>query len=72
MEAPRTVDEVFDDYSARRTGLLKALTSDVDDFYAQCDPDKENLCLYGNDGAMPPATSWSLLQFRSRNDADRA
>ena len=47
METPRTVDQVFDDYSARRSGLLKALTADVDEFYTQCDPDKENLCLYG-------------------------
>mmetsp|Transcript_48866 Transcript_48866/g.156519 ORF Transcript_48866/g.156519 Transcript_48866/m.156519 type:complete len:213 (+) Transcript_48866:228-866(+) len=55
METPRTVDQVFDDYSARRSGLLKALTSDVDEFYTQCDPDKENLCLYGN-----PDATWSV------------
>lgn len=27
--------------------MLKALTADVDDFFIQCDPEKENLCLYG-------------------------
>lgn len=27
--------------------MIKALTADVEDFYQQCDPDKENLCLYG-------------------------
>ncbi|KAK8546112.1 hypothetical protein V6N12_026915 [Hibiscus sabdariffa] len=45
--SPRTVEEIFKDYSARRSGLVRALTYDVDDFYSQCDPDKENLCLYG-------------------------
>ena len=27
MEAPRTVDDVFDNFSARRDGLIKALTT---------------------------------------------
>ncbi|XP_027081924.1 PHD finger protein ALFIN-LIKE 4-like [Coffea eugenioides] len=44
---PRTVEEVFRDFKGRRAGLIKALTSDVERFYQQCDPDKENLCLYG-------------------------
>ncbi|KAK1281427.1 PHD finger protein ALFIN-LIKE 5 [Acorus gramineus] len=44
---PRTVDEVYRDFKARRTGLIKALTTDVEEFYNQCDPEKENLCLYG-------------------------
>ncbi|KAG8388412.1 hypothetical protein BUALT_Bualt02G0123200 [Buddleja alternifolia] len=50
MEAgynPRTVEEVFRDFKGRRTGLIKALTTDVEEFYQQCDPEKENLCLYG-------------------------
>eukprot|EP00218_Dolichomastix_sp_CCMP3274_P011609 CAMPEP_0170136024 /NCGR_PEP_ID=MMETSP0033_2-20121228/2921_1 /TAXON_ID=195969 /ORGANISM="Dolichomastix tenuilepis, Strain CCMP3274" /LENGTH=244 /DNA_ID=CAMNT_0010371673 /DNA_START=44 /DNA_END=778 /DNA_ORIENTATION=- len=55
MEAPRSVDEVFDDFYARREGLLRALTTEVDAFYAQCDPSKENLCLYGN-----PDTTWEV------------
>ncbi|ACO67116.1 predicted protein, partial [Micromonas commoda] len=55
MEAPRTVEDVFDNFSARRDGLIKALTTDVEDFYAQCDPDKENLCLYGN-----PDGTWEV------------
>ncbi|KAK6943489.1 Alfin, N-terminal [Dillenia turbinata] len=45
---PRTVEEIFKDYSARRTGLVRALTCDVDEFYGLCDPEKENLCLYGH------------------------
>mmetsp|Transcript_20297 Transcript_20297/g.24267 ORF Transcript_20297/g.24267 Transcript_20297/m.24267 type:complete len:222 (-) Transcript_20297:642-1307(-) len=45
---PRSVDEIFEDFSARRNGLIRALTTDVDDFYYQCDPEKENLCLYGH------------------------
>ncbi|CAN0877990.1 PHD finger protein ALFIN-LIKE 5 [Linum grandiflorum] len=44
---PRTVEEVFRDFKGRRTGLIKALTTDVDEFFRQCDPEKENLCLYG-------------------------
>ncbi|XP_044461995.1 PHD finger protein Alfin1-like isoform X4 [Mangifera indica] len=44
---PRTVEEVFTDFKGRRSGLIKALTTDVEKFYQQCDPEKENLCLYG-------------------------
>ncbi|KAM7259112.1 hypothetical protein ACFE04_014853 [Oxalis oulophora] len=44
---PRTVEEVFRDFKGRRAGMIKALTTDVDKFYQQCDPEKENLCLYG-------------------------
>ncbi|OAY46627.1 PHD finger protein ALFIN-LIKE 6 [Manihot esculenta] len=44
---PRTVEEVFSDFKGRRNGLIKALTTDVEKFYQQCDPEKENLCLYG-------------------------
>ncbi|KAJ6389572.1 hypothetical protein OIU77_027817 [Salix suchowensis] len=39
MEAiPRTVEEVFSDFKGRRSGLIKALTTDVEKFYQQCDP----------------------------------
>ncbi|XP_050219978.1 PHD finger protein ALFIN-LIKE 4-like [Mercurialis annua] len=44
---PRTVEEVFRDFKGRRAGMIKALTTDVAEFYQQCDPEKENLCLYG-------------------------
>ncbi|XP_019102963.2 PHD finger protein ALFIN-LIKE 4 [Beta vulgaris subsp. vulgaris] len=44
---PRTVEEVFRDFKGRRAGMIKALTADVEEFYQQCDPEKENLCLYG-------------------------
>lgn len=47
QNTPRTVEEVFNDFKGRRSGLIKALTTDVDKFYQQCDPEKENLCLYG-------------------------
>ncbi|XVE70669.1 hypothetical protein DITRI_Ditri10aG0089200 [Diplodiscus trichospermus] len=43
----RTVEEVFRDFKGRRAGMIKALTTDVAEFYEQCDPEKENLCLYG-------------------------
>ncbi len=49
----KTPFEVADDYESRRTGILRALVDDVDEFFAKCDPDKENLCLYGN-----PDGSW--------------
>lgn len=52
---PSTVEEVFEDYRGRRAGMVKALTSDVEDFYNQCDPEKENLCLYGY-----PDESWEV------------
>ncbi|RVW52075.1 PHD finger protein ALFIN-like 4 [Vitis vinifera] len=35
---PRTVEEVFRDFKGRRAGMIKALTTDVDEFYQQCDP----------------------------------
>lgn len=44
MKSPK---EVFEDYCGRRKAILKALTTDVDKFSQQCDPNKENLCLYG-------------------------
>ncbi|KAJ7555464.1 hypothetical protein O6H91_05G039300 [Diphasiastrum complanatum] len=44
---PRTVEEVYQDFKGRRTGLLKALSTDVEEFCQQCDPERENLCLYG-------------------------
>lgn len=49
QEAPmrRSVEEVFRDFRGRRDGLLKALTTDVERFYQECDPDRDNLCLYG-------------------------
>ncbi|XP_020589088.1 PHD finger protein ALFIN-LIKE 8-like [Phalaenopsis equestris] len=44
---PRTPEEVFRDFRGRRAGMVKALTTEVDKFYQLCDPEKENLCLYG-------------------------
>ncbi|XP_028752062.1 PHD finger protein ALFIN-LIKE 3-like isoform X2 [Neltuma alba] len=52
---PRTVEEVFRDFKGRRAGMIKALTTDVEDFYSQCDPEKENLCLYGL-----PSEQWEV------------
>ncbi|XP_075523326.1 PHD finger protein ALFIN-LIKE 5-like [Primulina tabacum] len=52
---PRTVEEVFRDFKGRRGGLIKALTADVEEFYQQCDPEKENLCLYGF-----PSEQWEV------------
>ncbi|KAG9457089.1 hypothetical protein H6P81_001597 [Aristolochia fimbriata] len=44
---PRTVEDIFKDFRGRRNGMIKALTTDVQKFFEQCDPEKENLCLYG-------------------------
>lgn len=52
---PRTVEEVFRDFKGRRSGMIKALTSDVAEFFQQCDPEKENLCLYGF-----PSEQWEV------------
>ncbi|CAA6661824.1 unnamed protein product [Spirodela intermedia] len=52
---PRSVEDIFKDYSGRRNGIVRALTYDVDAFYALCDPEKENLCLYGH-----PNDSWEV------------
>ncbi|KAF8036161.1 hypothetical protein BT93_C1996 [Corymbia citriodora subsp. variegata] len=52
---PRTVGEVFRDFEGRRAGMIKALTTDVEEFYRQCDPEKENLCLYGS-----PNEKWEV------------
>ncbi|XP_008805017.1 PHD finger protein ALFIN-LIKE 1-like [Phoenix dactylifera] len=49
---PRTVEEIYKDYSGRRAAVIGALTTDVDEFYTLCDPEKENLCLYGHPGGM--------------------
>lgn len=53
--ARHTVEDVFKDFKARRAGLIKALTTDVEEFYQQCDPDKDNLCLYGF-----PSETWEV------------
>ncbi|KAL6495953.1 PHD finger protein ALFIN-LIKE 5 [Orobanche gracilis] len=60
MEAgynPRTVEEVCRDFKGRRAGIIKALTTDADEFYQQCDPgnQRENLCLYGF-----PSEQWEV------------
>lgn len=44
---PRTVQDIVANYEMRKAGLQKALTDDVDEFFNQCHPDRDNLCLYG-------------------------
>ncbi|KAL6539238.1 PHD finger protein ALFIN-LIKE 5 [Orobanche gracilis] len=51
----RTVEEVYRDFKGRRAGIIKALTTDVKEFYQQCDPERENLCLYGF-----PSEQWEV------------
>ncbi|KAJ1697597.1 hypothetical protein LUZ63_006109 [Rhynchospora breviuscula] len=52
---PRTVEEVFRDFKGRRAGIIRALTTDVEEFYRACDPEKDNLCLYGF-----PSEQWEV------------
>mmetsp|Transcript_118 Transcript_118/g.418 ORF Transcript_118/g.418 Transcript_118/m.418 type:complete len:261 (+) Transcript_118:498-1280(+) len=47
MEFPRTAEDIFKDYKGRRAGILMALTEESDELYGKCDPDRDNLCLYG-------------------------
>ncbi|KHN20587.1 PHD finger protein ALFIN-LIKE protein 1 [Glycine soja] len=37
---PRSVEEIFKDYSARRIAIIRALTHDVDKLYGLCDPEE--------------------------------
>ncbi|KAH0939550.1 hypothetical protein HID58_007011 [Brassica napus] len=36
---PHTVEEVFRDFKGRRNGMIKALTTDVQEFYRLCNPE---------------------------------
>nr|GLL17241.1 PHD finger protein ALFIN-LIKE 4-like [Ipomoea trifida] len=50
---PRSVEEVFLQFTGRRASLLRALTTDFDEVYRLCDPalsDKRKLSLYGHLG----------------------
>ncbi|KAK1362806.1 PHD finger protein Alfin1 [Heracleum sosnowskyi] len=49
------VEDIFNDFEARRAGILKALTEDVAKLHMECDPDRTNLRLYGL-----PNRSWEL------------
>nr|GMC59160.1 PHD finger protein ALFIN-LIKE 2-like [Ipomoea batatas] len=46
-QKPRSVEDIFKDFSGRRSAVLDALGRDVEEFFSLCDPDKDNLCLYG-------------------------
>ncbi|KAL3152294.1 hypothetical protein ABBQ32_001365 [Trebouxia sp. C0010 RCD-2024] len=48
MAQPRSPDDIFADFTQRRSGLLQALTDDAEDFFDQCDPNSENLVAYGH------------------------
>ncbi|CAF2089166.1 unnamed protein product [Brassica napus] len=46
---PRTVEEVYRDFKGRRNGMIKALTTDVQEFYRLCDPGEcypSEICLW--------------------------
>ncbi|CAN8293506.1 unnamed protein product [Cochlearia groenlandica] len=52
---PRNAKELFSDFKGRRSGIIKALSTDFRKLYNQCDPNKENLSLYGL-----PNGSWDV------------
>jgi hypothetical protein len=39
---------IYEDWQARRGGIVRALTQDAAKFVDECDPRADNLCLYGN------------------------
>eukprot|EP01023_Acetabularia_acetabulum_P065813 TRINITY_DN8761_c0_g1_i1.p1 TRINITY_DN8761_c0_g1~~TRINITY_DN8761_c0_g1_i1.p1 ORF type:complete len:238 (+),score=45.33 TRINITY_DN8761_c0_g1_i1:138-851(+) len=43
----RTVSDMYQEYKGRKTALQRALTVDSTQLHQQCDPQRENLCLYG-------------------------
>lgn len=48
----KNVAEVFGDYQKRHSALIRALTEDCEELYRLCDPNRENLCLFGqSDGS---------------------
>ena len=58
--APRCAPRAIARATPRRDQLTTHISyhssrADVEEFYAQCDPDKENLCLYGN-----PDGTWEV------------
>ncbi|KAI9095373.1 hypothetical protein K1719_026407 [Acacia pycnantha] len=61
------VEPVLRNFSARRSALIKALTDDVDQFYAMCDPNvKEPLCLYGDSNGrwmVAPPTKFAFPHY---------
>ncbi|KAK9788296.1 hypothetical protein WJX73_004548 [Symbiochloris irregularis] len=52
---PSSPSDIIFDWEQRRHGLLLALTDDEEKFYRQCDPERENLCLYGESNG-----TWSV------------
>ncbi|XP_047067318.1 PHD finger protein ALFIN-LIKE 4-like [Lolium rigidum] len=48
-------EDVFRLYRGRRAGIVQALTEDVEEFYEQCDPDENALCLFGQ-----PNGTWEV------------
>ncbi|KAM7255561.1 hypothetical protein ACFE04_008459 [Oxalis oulophora] len=55
VDIEETSAKIFEDFTARRTGFIKALTTESEEFFNKCDPERENLCLY----AFPDGT-WEV------------
>lgn len=50
-----TPQTIYADYTGRRRALIRALTADSDKLFAQSDPSRDNMCLFGY-----PDGSWSV------------
>ncbi|KAK6927237.1 Alfin, N-terminal [Dillenia turbinata] len=79
---PRTVEEVFRDFKGRRAGMIKALTTDVEEFYQQCDPGEDFrsyciievvlcACSFGFNYALRAVLGPKLVNYRSGDDGGR-
>ncbi|KAK1426515.1 hypothetical protein QVD17_15189 [Tagetes erecta] len=80
-----TVEEIYNEYCGRRSGLIRALTQDVDILYELCDPQRpgdKKLCLFGYPdcswnvrppfGKVPPKIPEPLIGINViRNEKDR-
>ena len=45
MKGSGDIERVYEDFTARRGAIVRALTADVDKFFEECDPNQDNLCL---------------------------
>ncbi|KAL1197016.1 PHD finger protein ALFIN-LIKE 1 [Cardamine amara subsp. amara] len=52
---PKTVEDIFNDFTGRRSGFIRAFTTDAARFYSLCDPEIMNLCVYAH-----PNGTWEV------------
>ncbi|EEC77355.1 hypothetical protein OsI_16047 [Oryza sativa Indica Group] len=57
----RSPEDVFQDFCGRRSGIVKALTIEVEKFYKQCDPGQG-----GRDGSTPDSADINMFLYFAR------